>query len=312
MSSVDSIRINTICWYVLPVNEIFYIIPKECLLGKSGRHIESCRCWKSTTLRGADIICCICLHSTLVILILGFAEKIPIHYRSGPGKKPAIPAAANVHDLGLGHDPVGGGDDDDGAQSRESRSAQLKVQKTATFLPGQCISTAWKPFQEKAPPVFVPFGIGSSAWRCLFTHLPHTVAGGKGMDFLHMIHLYLAEKFGCHALARLQQPQEHSYLCGQYFRVSRQWCGCQCLGFLTCAQMLRCVVAHRGCTDTVRESVLKVESGAKIPSLYTGVEPMSVLCLVFQSVYCATLPPPPPPHQTSAKWDWVQVCVGWN
>ena len=97
----------------------------------------------------------------MVILVLGFAEKIPIHYRSGPGKKPAIPAAANVHDLGLGHDPVGGGDDDDGAQSRESRSAQLKVQKTATFLPGQClsisISTAWKPFQEKGPPVFVPF-----------------------------------------------------------------------------------------------------------------------------------------------------------
>ena len=209
MSSVDSVRINTICWYVLPVNEIFYIIPKECFFGKSGRHIESCGCWKSTTLQGADLICCICLHSTLAILILGFAEKIPIHYRSGPGKKPAIPAAANVHDLGLGHDPVGGGDDDDGAQSRESRSAQLKVQKTATFLPGQCISTAWKPFQEKDPPVFVPFG--SSAWCYVFTHLPHIVADGKGMDFLHMIHLYLAERFGCHALARLQQPQEQHY-----------------------------------------------------------------------------------------------------
>ena len=184
MSSIDSIHINMICWYVLPRNEIFYIIPKECLFGKSGRHIESCRCWKSTTLGGADIICCKYVSPLYIgYLILGFAEKIPIHYRSGPGKKPAIPAAANVHDLGLGHDPVGGGDDDDGAQSRESRSAQLKVQKTATFLPGQCISTAWKPFQEKDPPVFVPFG--SSAWCYVFTHLPHIVADGKGMDFLH-------------------------------------------------------------------------------------------------------------------------------
>ena len=74
--------------------------------------------------------------------LFGSTEKIPIHYRSGPGKKPAIPAAANVHDLGLGHDSVGGGDDDDGTQSRESRSAQLKVQKTATFLPGQYAT--WK------------------------------------------------------------------------------------------------------------------------------------------------------------------------
>ena len=34
------------------------------------------------------------------------------------------------------------------------------------------------------------------------------------------------------------------------FRVSRQWCGGQCLEFLTCSQMLMPVIAHGVCTDT--------------------------------------------------------------
>ena len=41
----------------------------------------------------------------------------------------------------------------------------------------------------------------------------------------------------------------HSYLCVQYFHVSKQRYGCQCLGFLTCTQMLMHTIAHRGCTD---------------------------------------------------------------
>ena len=45
----------------------------------------------------------------------------------------------------------------------------------------------------------------------------------------------------------------------------QQWYGCQCLGFLTCAQMLMHVIAHGGCTDTIRESALHVDSGTKIP-----------------------------------------------
>ena len=35
-----------------------------------------------------------------------------------------------------------------------------------------------------------------------------------------------------------------------YFCVSKQWWGCQCLGFLTCAQMLMHAIAHRGCANT--------------------------------------------------------------
>ena len=43
----------------------------------------------------------------------------------------------------------------------------------------------------------------------------------------------------------------HFYPCVQYFCLSKQWHGCQCLGFLTWAQMLMHAIAHGGCTDTV-------------------------------------------------------------
>ena len=48
-----------------------------------------------------------------------------------------------------------------------------------------------------------------------------------------------------------------------YFQVSKQWYSCQCLGSLMCKQMLMHVIAHRGFTDTVRESALKADSGGK-------------------------------------------------
>ena len=44
-----------------------------------------------------------------------------------------------------------------------------------------------------------------------------------------------------------------------------QWYGCQCLGFLTCAQMLIHATAYRGCTDILIESALEADSGRKIP-----------------------------------------------
>ena len=47
------------------------------------------------------------------------------------------------------------------------------------------------------------------------------------------------------------------------------WYGCQCLGLLTCAQMLVHAIAHGGCTDTVRESAPEVDSRRKIPC-HTG------------------------------------------
>ena len=66
--------------------------------------------------------------------------------------------------------------------------------------------------------------------------------------------------------------------------MSKQWYGWQCLRFLTYIQMLMHVIAHGGCTDTVRESALKADSGRKkIPCRTRGLEPASVLRQAFQS-----------------------------
>ena len=43
-------------------------------------------------------------------------------------------------------------------------------------------------------------------------------------------------------------------------------------GYLTCAQMLTHAIAHEGCTDTVRESALKVD-WEKNPLPHRGIEP---------------------------------------
>ena len=59
-----------------------------------------------------------------------------------------------------------------------------------------------------------------------------------------------------------------------------QFYGSQCLGILTCIEVLMHV--HGGCTDTVRKSPLKVD-WEKNCLPYTGLEPLSVLCLAFQS-----------------------------
>ena len=47
--------------------------------------------------------------------------------------------------------------------------------------------------------------------------------------------------------------------------------------------MLRHAIAHGGCTDTVKESALKSWLWEKNPLLHQGLEPVSVLCLAFQS-----------------------------
>ena len=80
----------------------------------------------------------------------------------------------------------------------------------------------------------------------------------------------------------------------QYFRVSRHWYGCQCLGFLTCTQMLMHAIAHGGCTDTVRASALEVDSGRKLPC-HTGDSNSCQYCawlfcrMLYQLSYLAAL-----------------------
>ena len=73
----------------------------------------------------------------------------------------------------------------------------------------------------------------------------------------------------------------HSYEYLQYFRLSKQRYGCQCLGFLTCAQMLMHAIAHGGCTDTVRESEPQVDSERKIPCLTGDSNPRQYCARLF-------------------------------
>ena len=54
-----------------------------------------------------------------------------------------------------------------------------------------------------------------------------------------------------------------SYQCVQYFYVCKEWYGCQCLEFLSCAQMLMHATARVVCTNSVTESALKVDPGRK-------------------------------------------------
>ena len=55
----------------------------------------------------------------------------------------------------------------------------------------------------------------------------------------------------------------------------------QCLGFLTCAQMMMHAIAHGGCMDSVRESALKVWEKNPLP--HWELEPASVFRLACQS-----------------------------
>ena len=49
-----------------------------------------------------------------------------------------------------------------------------------------------------------------------------------------------------------------------------------------CAQMLMHAIAHRGCTDAIRESALKADSGRKDPVPHQALKPVPVLHLAFQ------------------------------
>ncbi|XP_076465763.1 leucine-rich repeat-containing protein 49-like isoform X2 [Babylonia areolata] len=80
-------------------------------------------------------------------------KKLPIHCRSGPGKKTAVMApAAGLHDPASGLDPSAG-DGEEGAQSRESRSAQKNPKATA-YLPGDRVIFAESPTAPGIPVVY--------------------------------------------------------------------------------------------------------------------------------------------------------------
>ena len=67
------------------------------------------------------------------------------------------------------------------------------------------------------------------------------------------------------------------------------------------------LVANGGCTDIVRESALKADSGQKNPLPNRGPEPASILRLAFQSDAVPTELSPP---LTAVAGTRMQTCVG--
>ena len=62
-----------------------------------------------------------------------------------------------------------------------------------------------------------------------------------------------------------------------YFHQSKQWYGCQRVGFSTCTQIFMHLIARRSWTNTVRNSAMKA-GWEKNPLLHQGVKPASTVC----------------------------------
>ena len=94
--------------------------------------------------------------------------------------------------------------------------------------------------------------------------------------FMEVVHMFPGEKLAICSSPATWAATFHLQgliLCVLYFPVSRQWYGCQCLGFLTYTQMLLQAV-HWGCTKHQRESALRKIS-EKNPLPHWGVKPAS-------------------------------------
>ena len=89
-----------------------------------------------------------------------------------------------------------------------------------------------------------------------------------------------------HSSRKSSATYSYSVVCA-VFSLSKQWYGCQCLGSLTCAQIL---IDARDCTrrlyrtDTVKESALPEADSRRKKSLpHLRLEPSSVSRLAFFS-----------------------------
>ena len=74
----------------------------------------------------------------------------------------------------------------------------------------------------------------------------------------------------------------HSYQYVQYFRVSRQWCSCQCLGFFNvCPDVDACNCTRGLYRHRKRESALKVDSGRTVPCRTVDSNPRQYYAWLF-------------------------------
>ena len=101
--------------------------------------------------------------------------------------------------------------------------------------------------------------------------------------------------------------RKHSHQSIQCFHVSKKHCyGCQCLAFVTCAQMLMPAIAHRGCVDTERKSALKVDPGRKSLCCTRGLNPRQYCAwlfsrMLYQLTYSCSLSVSSPPPKCIMK-----------
>ena len=106
----------------------------------------------------------------------------------------------------------------------------------------------------------------------------------------------------------------YSCQCVQCLHVSKQWCDCQSLGFLTCAQILMHMIAHWGCTDTLRESALEADPGRKSHAApgswaHSSIGP----CFSVYQLSCPhPLHPPLPPISAMALIRGYWHCRDWH
>ena len=120
-------------------------------------------------------------------------------------------------------------------------------------------------------------------------------------------HIVPCDKFWSPCLGMALQLQEqrytHSYHCVQYFRVFKQWYGCQCLGFLNCTLMpvsgifkLHTDVYACDCTQelyTVRESALEKQTNFATPGTRTHIS-----CVLYPLSYY---------HPKDDAWDLIKM-----
>ena len=87
--------------------------------------------------------------------------------------------------------------------------------------------------------------------------------------------------------------------CVWCFCASRQRNGCQCLGFLTCAYVLKRVIAHRGFRNTVGQSALEADFGRKIPCCAGDLNPWQYWVWLFHRTF----------YQLRYTCPWCSWCV---
>ena len=119
--------------------------------------------------------------------------------------------------------------------------------------------------------------------------------------FVLVLRCALTGKLGRLTWVRHSSPRSnttYSYQCVQYFRVSKQWYGCTCLGFLTCAQLLLHAIAH----GILRECALEADSGRIIPCRTGDSNPRQYCDFLLAYFQSGSLPAElSPPHSFTSR-----------